>query len=134
MTTQTGVWIDHREAIVVQLSASGDKTVRVDSEFESQPRRSSDHPSGKFESLRVPSDDTRERKKLADLSHFYDAVVSHINNTSALYIFGPGEAKTELKKHLEEKNVKSASCVVETSDKLTEPQIVAKVSAHFRTR
>ncbi len=128
-----GVWIDHREAIVVKVTDEGTETVRVDSEFESQPRRSSDHTSGNFESLQVQSDDTRERRKNADLNHFYDEVISHFDQAKSLYIIGPGEARTELRKRLESKHQSAGKCVIEATDKLTPPQIVARVSAHFKS-
>jgi stalled ribosome rescue protein Dom34 len=133
MANQVGVWIDHREAIVVKVTDQGTDTVRIDSEFESQPRRSSDHTSGKFESLQVPSDDTRERRKNADLNHFYDEVIAHFDHAKSLYIIGPGEARTELRKRLESKHPTAEKCVIEATDKMTTPQIVARVAAHFKS-
>jgi hypothetical protein len=134
MANQVGIWIDHREAVLVKLTESGDETVCVDSEFESQPRRDSDHPSGKFEALQVASDSTRERRKIDDLNHFYDDVISHLDQAGALYIFGPGEAKVELRKRLDSKYPAVEKCEMETADSMTKPQIVAKVSAHFRLK
>lgn len=132
MASQVGVWIDHREAIVVKVTDKGTETVHIDSEFESQPRRSSDHTSGRFEPLQVQSDDTRERRKNADLNHFYDEVISHFDHAESLYIIGPGEARTELRKRLESRHPTAKKCVIEATDKLTLPQIVAQVSSHFK--
>jgi hypothetical protein len=50
-----------------------------------------------------------------------------------LLIFGPGEAKLELNERLRRAKTPVARTVeIETADKLTEPQIVAKVKQHFR--
>jgi hypothetical protein len=49
-------------------------------------------------------------------------------------IFGPGEAKGELKKRLESKGFKGHILAVETVDKMTDRQIAAKVREHLRRR
>jgi len=50
----------------------------------------------------------------------------------ALLIFGPGEAKLQLKERLSHSKALSESIVaIETTDKLTDPQIVAKVKEHY---
>jgi hypothetical protein len=47
-------------------------------------------------------------------------------------IFGPGEAKLQLKEHLSRSKVLSEHIVqIEATDKLTDPQIVAKVKEHY---
>ena len=135
MKKNIGVWIDHREAIVVELSEAGEKTSRIESAIESQPRRASDNPSGSIESQHVPSDSKLERKKQADLGHFFDDVVSHLSGAEALFVFGPGEAKRELEDHIA--GTRSLSAVPrskETSDRMSESQIIAKVVEHFSAK
>jgi hypothetical protein len=46
-------------------------------------------------------------------------------------LFGPGEAKGELKKRLERKKMGGRIAAVETVDKMTDGQIAAKVRKHF---
>ena len=46
-------------------------------------------------------------------------------------IFGPGEAKGELKKRFEKEKPGAHIVMVETTDKMTEGQIVAHVRHHF---
>jgi hypothetical protein len=49
-------------------------------------------------------------------------------NPEALLIFGPGEAKLQLKERLSRSKALAERIVgIETTDKLTDPQIVAKV-------
>lgn len=131
MKENTGVWIDHREAIIVHLTDSGHEISRVQSDAEKQPRRSSDQPSGSFESLQVQSDDKRQRKYSAELARFYDEVASHLDKTTTLLIFGPGEAKMEFQKQLDSSRTAPQHISVETADKMTDAQIVAKVVAFF---
>ena len=50
----------------------------------------------------------------------------------AVLIFGPGEAKLQLKERLSHSKALAERIVgIETTDKLTDPQIVAKVKEHY---
>jgi len=133
MTSKIGVWIDHREAIVVKLSDSGEETVHIQSGAESQLRRSSDHTTGTFEPLQVPSDDTRERKFTAELNTFYDEVIAQLRDAGAILIIGPGEAKTELKNRMGLKHPVAGNIVVEAADSMTKAQVVSRVRKHFQS-
>ena len=63
---------------------------------------------------------------------YYDEVIGQLGKPDALLLFGPGEAKLQLKERLGRSTVSSESIVaVESTDKLTDPQIVAKVKEHF---
>jgi hypothetical protein len=58
---------------------------------------------------------------------------SQLEQPEALLIFGPGEAKLELKDRLSRSKALSERIVdIETADKLTDPKIVARVKEHFR--
>jgi hypothetical protein len=48
-----------------------------------------------------------------------------------MLIFGPGEAKGELKKRLESNNLGGRIVGIETVDKMTDRQIAAKVRQYF---
>ena len=133
MSSKVGVWVDHREAIVVKLSDSGEEIVHVQSGAESQLRRSSDHTTGSFEPKRVPADDTRERKFMAELNTFYDEVISHLSHAEAILIIGPGQAKKELQNRMDAKHSVAGNVVVEAADSMTEAQVVAKVRKHFQS-
>jgi len=63
--------------------------------------------------------------------HLLDAVIASIRNAEAILIFGPGEAKGELKERLKENNLGGVVVGIETADKMTDRQIAAKVRKHF---
>jgi hypothetical protein len=66
------------------------------------------------------------------LDQYYDEVISQLDQPEALFIFGPGEAKLQLKERLSRSKALSEHTVeIETTDKLTDPQIVAKVKEHY---
>jgi hypothetical protein len=64
---------------------------------------------------------------MGHLANYYDEVIACIGDAETILIFGPGEAKGELKKRMERDKIGIRIVAMETADKMTEPQIVAKV-------
>jgi hypothetical protein len=61
-------------------------------------------------------------------------VLSSIRDAESVLIFGPGEAKGELKKLMERNNLHDRVAVMEPADKMTEGQIAAKARHYFSSR
>ena len=132
MKTTAGLWIDHRKAIIVAVTDKGEEIELVISKVEKQPRRSGDSPlRGSYESLQVPASDSRQKTFTGHLNIYYDAVIACIRDAKSILIFGPGDAKAELKKRLERNNLGGRIIGIETVDKMTDRQIAAKVRQHF---
>lgn len=132
MNTQVGLWIDHRKATIVAMTEQGAETSEILSDLEKQLWRSGDSPvKATYESFQVPADDRRQRARTGELNTYYDKVVLQIRDADSILIVGPGAAKHELQKRLEENRLGSKVVGVETVDNLTEPQIIAKVRQHF---
>jgi hypothetical protein len=132
MRTKVGLWIDHRKAIVVTVTDKGDETRLVISTVEKQLRRSGDSPlKGRYERQHVVADDSQQRTFSGHLNTYYDAIVASIGGAESILVFGPGEAKGELKKRLQRKHLGGRIAVLETVDKMTDRQIAAKVRQHF---
>jgi hypothetical protein len=132
MKTVAGLWIDHREAVIVILSDKGQETKRIESGVEKQLRRSGRSPSeARFEPQMVPADDSREREYTGELADYYDEVISCLRPAEEIMVFGPGEAKGELRKRIERNKLDLRITSFEASDKMTEPQIAAKVRRHY---
>ena len=132
MNKQAGLWIDHREAIIVVLADKKEETKRIVSNNEKHIRYSGSSHSKTPEGLKeVTSEDQRDRKFTNDLNSYYDEVIAVIRDADSIQIFGPGEAKGELVKRLEHAGLKVHIQAVETTDKLTDRQIAAKVREQF---
>jgi hypothetical protein len=132
MTTQAGIWIDHRKAIIVTLSPEGEHTTIIASNVEKHPERGGDSPlKGPYEARQVPADDSRQRALTGGLNIYYGAVITAIRDCGSLIIFGPGEAKGELYKRLLRMKLGNRVAALETEDKMTDGQVVAKVRTHF---
>jgi hypothetical protein len=79
MNTQVGVWIDHRKAVSVVVTDTGEEIRLIISKTEKQLRRAGDSPlKGPYETQQVPADDSRERKLTGHLNIYYDAVIAGI--------------------------------------------------------
>ena len=132
MTGKGGVWIDHREAIVVFLDTDSERPLHVVSHVVKHLSRGGDSPlKGSFEARQVPRDDRRQMALTGELNAYYDQVMAAVANLDALLILGPGEAKGEFKKRLDRHKLGARVAEVETADKMTEPQLVAKIREYF---
>ena len=127
MKRNAGLWIDHKEAIIVFIAADGaEETNRHESNMEKHVRF---HGSSSGEGQ---AEDQRDRQFATHLDKYYDDVVAMLRDAQAILIFGPGEAKGEFKKRLAHKGMGERVVGVETTDKMTDPQIAAKVRQYFQ--
>jgi hypothetical protein len=121
---EVGIWIDHKRAVIVDISADHVSTSTLVSDVAPHPHYAGSQEGGgekKYE----------ERHNLR-LDQYYDEVISQIGQPDSLLLFGPGEAKLQLKDRLGRSHASSERIVaVESTDKLTDPQIVAKVKEHY---
>ena len=122
MNKNVGLWIDHRRALIVFLTGAEAETKMIHSNMEEE-RRQSDTP--------VTADDYRQSELTEHLKTYYERVISQLRDAKSILIFGPGEAKGELKKRLEIDNLGDRIAGVETADKMTDPQVAAKVKEYF---
>lgn len=125
MKTRVGLWIDHRRAVVVFVKGEEEEIKLISSDIEK--------PNGQS-GASVRADDLQQRVLNEQLNKYYDEVILSLGDAKTVLIMGPGEAKGELKKRLERKNLNGREIDVETADKLTDRQIVAKVREHFLKR
>jgi stalled ribosome rescue protein Dom34 len=121
MKTTVGLWIDHRKAVIVFVTGRDVEIKLINSNVEKQHGQSG---------MSAPADDIQQRVSTEHLNSYYDEVISSLWNSGAILIMGPGEAKGELKKRIEINNLKGRIVDVETVDKMTDPQIVAKAREH----
>lgn len=125
MKKTAGLWIDHKKAVIVFVAGKDAETKLINSNIEKHHRQSG---------VSMPADDVRQRELTGQLNSFYDEVVSSIRGAESILILGPGEAKGELKKRLEKVSAGVRIVEIKTSDKMTEPQLVALVRDHFTNR
>jgi hypothetical protein len=132
MATKAGVWIDHKQAIVVLITSAGREIKKFQTVMEQPTRPAS---GSRSKNKHTPNDfiaeNRRERKVAGDRTKVYDDVLACIRGADSLLILGPGEAKGEFGKHIKSKKIRGITVELETTDRLTERQLASKVSEHF---
>ena len=128
MKKLAGLWIDHRKAVIVMVTEEGEETTELSSNMEKHVRFK-----GGTASEDGSKEDVRDRQFENHLNSYYDGVIAAIRGADSIQIFGPGEAKGELRKRLELEGLKGRVLEIETADKMTDRQIAAKVREHFLT-
>ena len=133
MNQKIGVWIDHQKAVIVFASADSVTARTLESKIGPHARHSG---RAGYPTPDGPSEGSGERDYEArydqHLNRYYDEVIAESGQPDSLLIFGPGEAKLQLAERLTHSTTKPAHPVaIETTDKLTDPQIVAKVRDHY---
>ena len=122
LNKQAGLWIDHRKAVIVLITDEGEEVKKIVSGMEKHIRFMGEDGQG---------EDVRDRQFGNQLNGYYDQVIAVVRDADSIQIFGPGEAKGELKKRLEHEGLKEHILTIETMDKMTDRQIAAKVRERF---
>jgi len=120
---KTGIWVDFDKAFIIETNNQTESVTKVDSNIEH------------FNAHGGPQDNVSEtrllERNLNQQKKFFDAVINKVNPSSDVVIFGPAEAKINLKKEfLNHNSFKKTIIPVETSDNLTENQMIAWVKEY----
>jgi hypothetical protein len=129
-----GLWIDHRQAVIVIITDQVEAISRILAKDEEDMGQAGGARSAAPEGhQQATAENQRDRQYENHLSRYYAEVIASIRDADSVQIFGPGEAKGELKKKLESTAFSGHIVDLETVDKLTDGQIAAKVRQHFLT-
>lgn len=142
MINKIGIWIDHTKAVIVFAAADQVTAKTVESAVGPHARYSG---RAKYPTPGGSQDGRGEKKYEArfrqELDRYYDEVIGLVapvgqgdqaGRPEEILIFGPGEAKLELRERFGRNKALSERLLeVETADKLTEAQIVAHVKERF---
>ena len=141
MKKYVGIWLDHREAFVISLTRdqpafSGDQEMieRIESNIEGRTRLSGGSRSRKtpYGPQDISVDSKQEDRFKLQRRKYFKEVLRRLSDADRILIFGPGEAKIELKKEIEKsKELAGKMKKIESADKMTIKQITAKVKTFF---
>jgi stalled ribosome rescue protein Dom34 len=132
MTINAGIWIDHHKAIVVLLT-DGDETTEVilaDAEATNAPAAHNNDRDGHTQNDFF-AEENRERKAMIHFVKHYDNVIAHLHHADSIFIMGPGEAKGEFGKRIEEMSLKGRVSHIEPADKMSDRQVAVHVREAF---
>jgi stalled ribosome rescue protein Dom34 len=119
------VWLDHERARIHQFNADDvdSATVFADGPNTLVQRQDRDHDPG-----------PRTGKKTAEDRRYYEAVVRALEPAQAWLILGPGLAKKELVRHIEEhaSRFRARISAVEAAEHPSDGEILERARAFFR--
>jgi hypothetical protein len=128
MNKKVGLWLDHNKAVIVSIANNGEERKIITSDMEHYVRYSSNAPGD------GSAEDVRDRRFWNHLGEYYDKVIAHIGDARSIQIFGPGEAKYELKKRLESEGMLDNIVSVDDAESLTDRQVAKRVRERFPAR
>lgn len=134
MKRQTGIWIDSSKAIIVSLEGTKESITEINSDVENKTHHNRESNNGTFSGEHHSSNETQfENRKAHQMDYFLNAVVKHLKNADELYIIGPAETKTILKKKILADSTMSSSLLkaVESAEKMTANQLMAQVKEFY---
>ncbi|MBI5687967.1 MAG: hypothetical protein HZC54_23085 [Verrucomicrobia bacterium] len=132
MKTRASLWIGHRKAVIVVMSGQAGRTTVILSKAERQPGRFAGvRSTAPYETGQVQADNKLQRRFTKRLERYYDKIITAVRHADDIRIFGPGEAKVELKKRFNRDKPDTRVRAVETSGWMAEHQVAARARGPF---
>jgi len=125
MKKVVSVWLDHQEAVMVLVTDAGRDTRRIKSYLETDS-----HFSDKSQGA-VP-EDAHDRRFPLHLNQYYDKVIADIRGAGFIFIYGQGDAPTELSLRMEAADMGGRIMLVETADKMTDSQLGGRAQQRYQ--
>jgi hypothetical protein len=138
-----GIWVDRKKAYIVTIvrpehkhekQQEAESITRIASDVERHVRLSGGSRTRKtpWGPQEAAVDGKMEDRRKQQLKKYYHELIKTIQQAERILIMGPGEAKKELKKEIEKSKELAQKIVkVETQDKMTERQMIARVRSFF---
>lgn len=136
MHDRAGVWIDHSQAVIVFADAGRMSTDLVESYIEPHSRYQDSTGYPRADGPHAGSGEKKyEQRYRAHVRRYMDEVIDHLGPFHNLIIFGPGEAKLELRERLARRSrAKNRVVDVEPCERLSEAKVVDRVREYYGIR
>lgn len=134
MKRQTGIWIDTSKAIIVTLEGGKEEKIsEIDSDVENSVYHDKEGNKGTFSGGHHGNSESKfENRKKEQIDFFIKEVMASVKGADELFVFGPAETKIRLEQKIQnEKLFANKLKAVETADKMTVNEIVAKVKKFY---
>jgi hypothetical protein len=127
---KVGIWIDHTKAVLAVIDDGQELLETVESNVGRHAGPSGGSGTSTPWAPHAPNrEHARERKYEQHLVKYYRDVIGHLGQPDQLILIGPARAKNELKAELEKTPLRDVPAALETTDEMTDAQIMAYVRA-----
>jgi hypothetical protein len=135
MKKQVGIWINTDKAVLVSLlNGKEEKVQTIESDIESRPHNPREmKPSSRTGTVLLDMNKKMTLRKNQQMHQYFERILHSItSDTGEIYIFGPANTKKHFKKELKKHPLHcSKKLEIEPADKMTQPQMIAKIKKHF---
>jgi hypothetical protein len=132
MTNRVGLWIDHKQAVIVSVSEKGESIKKIESGAKHLDYRGAPHPKTAYSAQYSQGENQLDQRFREHLNKYYDQVIASLRGADSVLIIGPGEARSELKARLAREKGSQRKIHVEPADRMTDRQIAARVRGYFK--
>lgn len=136
MKQQTGVWIDAKKAVIVSLRKGMAAVNVIYSQTDTVPNEAGEVKwFARFANTYLNFKRKKKLRRSHEMRRYLKNVVNEIMNAGELVLFGPAGMKIELEKMIHRKPaISGVISGVETTDTMTDNQVVAWVKNYFQNR
>jgi hypothetical protein len=89
----TGIWIDSTKAIIVTLEDGKEAVSEIQSDLENRVYHDKEGDKGSFGGQHMDSQKSFDERKKHQINSYLKDIISNVNESDELYIFGPAETK-----------------------------------------
>lgn len=129
-----GVWIDTKEAIIVELIGGIPAIKKIKSLIESRIRIPGEgkwftRMGGQF----LNFENKKKKKENIKIRRYLTDIIEEIKDSDEVILFGPGGIKSRLEKLMKSHNDLAVKILrVDTADSMTDKQVAARVKEYFK--
>ena len=133
MDRNVGLWIDHKQAYLIWYEEG--RVEVIPSEIEPPEHFSGGTQLGGKLNQKGDMELRHNDRYRLKLTKFYKQIVASLQDVNSIFIMGPGEAKIEFEKILKRHKAMQKRLVkVETADKMTKNQMIARVKKFYKSQ
>ncbi len=131
---KTGVWLDKKKALIVNLEDNQETLLTVKSDVEDFRISGGSGTRLKGGPQDVVQDSKYLEREKHQLQNYFNEVADEISNSDEIVIFGPAGTNDKLNKYLQKKFKPLAEKVkdVNKADSMTSNQVVALIKKYYR--
>ena len=119
-----GVWLDNDKAMIIANISTNEVANYV---IQDKLKARETHGGGSEHSI--------NSSKQSDSLKYFKALASRLLNYDEILVFGPGKSQEQFQNHLQEDiQFNSRKITIDSSEHLTDPQMIAKVRDFFKLR
>jgi hypothetical protein len=134
MEKNVGIWLDNEKAYIITLNDGNENVEKIESKIETRVRIEGEKKSySRLGGMFINPQKKKTKRKNHQLKEYFNLILRKTRGASSIYIFGPADAKNNLKKVVQqEKSLTHKLKQVDPSDKLTQNQMIARVKEVFK--